>query len=103
MVIVLIVAAVVAVVVWYFDLTNPLPTPNAAPAPESSTQTPVRATCSRIGHHMVLSDLGTWWYCDHDGCPEMWPADEADHVDLPYDREAVQLVDETESFLRRVS
>lgn len=104
MVIVLIVAAVVAVVVWYFDLTRPLPAPDAAPAPDASTPSvPVRATCSRIGHHMVLSELGTWWYCEHDGCDELWPADEAHHVDLPYDREAVQLVDEVEQHLRRVS
>jgi hypothetical protein len=100
MTIFLIVAAVVSVVVFYLELTNPFPTPDAAPAPALDPHVPA---CARIGHRMLLSDLGTWWFCSNDHCDQMWPADDAHHVDLPYDREAVQLVDETEQFLRRVS
>lgn len=79
---------------------------NAAPAPVLDPQVPARApeACSATRpHKMAVSDLGTWWFCQNDGCTEMWPADETHHVDLPYDREAVQLVDETEQYLRSAS
>lgn len=101
--VILIALGIVGAVFYYADLTNPLPTKNAAPAPVLDPPVPARATCARTGHAMRLSDLGTWWFCGNDDCNEMWPADQSHRLDLPYDREAAQLVDEVERHLRSVS
>lgn len=100
MALLLIVAATLSVIWCWLEFTNPLPTPNAAPVSDLDPQAPA---CATIGHRMVLSDLRTWWYCGNDGCNEMWPADDTHHIDLPYDREAVRLVDEIDAYLEQAS